>query len=299
MKTSLVIPAFNEEQAIGLVIKEYIPYVDEIIVVDDGSSDRTYEIASRISDAKVSVFRHNTNQGKVGALMTGVTKTSGDIIIFTDADCTYPARYIPAFVEKLNLGADLVLGSRIEKSENIPFFNRIGNTIFSALATYISGRDIIDGQTGMRAFKRSMFNSLQVQAKGLEFETKMTVRAAKLGYIVVEIPIEYRERVGVSKLHPIRDGYRMFRALMSIAWHETSPLAKMISLPGVLIFFVGTFFGLYSLYERISHYHLVHEYYPLISVFLILFGVQLTSIGLIIDYLTKKLDRIEEKMRVL
>jgi dolichol-phosphate hexosyltransferase len=297
MKTSLIVPAFNEELAIGLVIKEYYPFVDEIIVVDDGSSDKTYQIASGLSDEKVSVFKHDKNKGKVGALITGVKKASGDIIIFTDADCTYPARYIPLFIEELNKGADLVLGSRMIESHNIPLFNRLGNAIFSILATYISGKEILDGQTGMRAFRKDMFNSLSVKAKSLEFETKMTVRAAKLGYNIIEIPIEYRERVGVSKLHPIRDGYRMLRALLSIAWYETSPLAKMISAPGILVSLVGLFFGCTSLYERITHYHLAHEYYPLISVFFILFGVQLTSIGLIIDYLTKKLDRIEEKMR--
>lgn len=297
MKITLVVPAFNEQQAIGPVIEEYYPYVDEILVVDDGSSDKTFEIACSYSDEKVFVNRHEQNQGKVGALMTGVKNATGDIIVFTDADCTYPARYIPTFVEELNKGADLVLGSRVIQSQNIPLFNRVGNTIFSTLATYISGKEIIDGQTGMRAFKKSMFDSLHVQAKGLEFETKMTVRAAKLGYIIVEIPIEYRERVGVSKLHPVRDGYRMFRALISIAWNETSPLAKMISVPGILFIGIGMVFGIYSIYERVSHYYLTHEFYPLISGFLILFGLQLSSIGLIIDYLAKKLDRIEERLK--
>jgi len=297
MKVSLIVPAYNEELAIRPVIEEYYPYVDELIVVDDGSSDKTYEIASQLSDDKVKVYQHERNQGKVGALLTGVQRSSGDILVFTDADCTYPARYIPFFIEELQKGADLVLGSRMIESHNIPLFNRLGNAIFSTLATYISGKNILDGQTGMRAFKRSMFDSLHVQAKGLEFETKMTVRAAKLGYIIEEIPIEYRERVGTSKLHPIRDGYRMLRALLSIAWHETSPLAKMISVPGLIFIGIGIIFGVYSIYERISYYYLNHEFYPLISGFFILFGLQLTSIGLIIDYLTKKLDRIEERLK--
>lgn len=297
MKISLVIPAYNEVKAIGPVIEEYYPFVDEIVVVDDGSSDGTYEIAFGYTDEKVTVIRHEKNQGKVGALMTGVKEGSGDIIVFTDADCTYPARYIPEFIHELTQGADLVLGSRVIDSHNIPVFNRLGNFVFSTLATYISGKAITDGQTGFRAFKRNMYNSLHVQAKSLEFETKMTVRAAKLGYIIVEIPIEYRERVGESKLHPIRDGYRMLRALLSIAWHETSPLAKLISVPGIILAIVGLFFGIFSIHERISYSTLTHEYYPLISVFLILFGLQLTSIGLIIDYLTKKLDRIEEGIR--
>ncbi|HWQ66785.1 MAG TPA: glycosyltransferase family 2 protein [Methanospirillum sp.] len=297
MKVSLIVPAYNEAKAIGPVIEEYYPFVDELIVVDDGSSDETYEIASRYTDNKVSAIRHAVNQGKVGALMTGVAHATGDVIVFTDADCTYPARYIPEFLQELNQGADLVLGSRVIDAHNIPLFNRLGNGIFSTLATYISGKVINDGQTGLRAFKRSMFESLHVRAKGLEFETKMTVRAAKLGYVIVEIPIEYRERVGVSKLHPIRDGCRMMRALLSIAWHETSPLAKMILVPGLLIILVGCCFTLFVLSDYISHYYLEHQYYPLIALFSILTGVQLTSLGLIIDNLTKKLERIEEQIR--
>ena len=297
MTTSLIIPAFNEEEAIGLVIEEYYPFVDEIIVVDDGSKDKTYEIASHYQDAKVHVFQHTQNQGKVGALLTGVRKSSGDIIIFTDADCTYPARYIPDFLSELNHGADLVLGVRNIEAHNIPLFNRIGNAIFSTMATYISGKYISDAQTGFRAFRREMMDELLVSAKSLEFETKMTVRAAKLGYVISEVPIEYRERVGTSKLHPIRDGYRMFRALLSIAWHETSPLAKMISVPGIIFIGIGIIFGIFSLFERIFYYYLNHEYYPLISVFCILIGLQLTSIGLIIDYLSKKLDRIETRLK--
>lgn len=297
MKISLIIPAYNESQAIGLVIEEYYPYVNEIIVVDDGSSDDTLMKATKYLDEKVSVIQHEKNQGKVGALLTGLSRATGDIIVFTDADCTYPAKYIPDFIKEINLGADLVLGSRVMHAENIPIFNRIGNIIFSTLATYISGKNITDGQTGLRAFKRGTYDALHVTAKSLEFETKMTVRAAKLGYTIIEVPIEYRTRVGVSKLHPVRDGYRMLKALLSIAWYETSPLAKMVSIPGALFFILGVFFGFYSVYEWISHYYLDHAFYPLLSVFFILFGVQITSFGLIIDYITKKMDRIEERLR--
>jgi glycosyltransferase involved in cell wall biosynthesis len=297
MKVTLVVPAYNEEEAVGLVIEEYYPFVDELIVVDDGSSDKTYDIASRYADEKVIIIGHEKNRGKVEALMTGVARATGDVIVFTDADCTYPARNIPDFIRELEQGADLVLGTRVIDASNIPFLNRIGNVVFSTLATYISGKTITDGQTGFRAFKRSMFESLHVRAKSLEFETKMTVRAAKLGYVIVEVPIEYRKRVGTSKLHPIRDGYRMLQSLLSIAWHETSPLAKMISVPGLFIILVGIFLSLFVLYDYYLHYYLAHQYYPLIAIFSILMGIQLTSLGLIIDYLTKKLDRIEEQLR--
>ncbi|HOX35083.1 MAG TPA: glycosyltransferase family 2 protein [Methanoregulaceae archaeon] len=296
MKISLVIPAFNEEKALKAVISEYEPYADEIIIVDDGSSDSTCRIAESLTDGKVRLFRHEKNQGKVAALRTGVTHSSGDIVIFTDADCTYPARYIPDFLEKIEAGYDLVLGSRQIRTENIPLFNRLGNFIFSSLAAYISGKTIVDSQTGFRAFRREMFAKFDVDAKSLEFETKMTVRAAKLGYKIAEVPIEYRERVGISKLRPVRDGFKMFFGLLTVAWNETSPLGKMIMFPSAIFILLGLGFGLVALYERFTVYYLVNEYYPLIAVFSILLGIQLISIGLIVDYLTKKLDRLEEKL---
>ena len=297
MKTSLVVPAYNEEKGLPLVVREYEDVVDEIIIEDDGSSDGTYRAAELLEGSKVKLFRHEKNAGKVAALRTGVEHAIGDIIIFTDADYTYPARFVPDLIREIEDGADLVLGARLQDRDNIPAFNRIGNNIFSFLATYISCMRIQDSQTGMRAFRRSMFDKLDVRAKGLEFETKMTVRAAKLGYKIVEIPIEYRERVGKSKLNPIKDGARMLSALFSVAYSETSLLSKMILLPSLIFILIGLVTGFISIYEKVTFGVLSHEYYPILTAFLILVAVQLISLGLIVDYLTNKLDRIEERLR--
>ena len=278
------------------MVREYLDVVDEVIMVDDGSSDGTFQAAQRLVGEKVKLLRHEVNQGKVAALRTGVLQASGDVIIFTDADNTYPARYVPPLVQEIEKGADLVLGARIQARENIPAFNRLGNNIFSFLATYISCIRIKDSQTGMRAFRREMFDKLDVKAKGLEFETKMTVRAAKLGYKIVEIPIEYRERVGKSKLNPLKDGARMLTALLSVAYSETSLLSKMILLPSLIFILIGLITGLISVYEKLQYGIISHEFYPIATAFLILMGVQLISLGLIVDYLTKKLDRIEERI---
>lgn len=278
------------------MVREYLDVVDEVIMVDDGSSDGTFQAAQRLVGEKVKLLRHEVNQGKVAALRTGVLQASGDVIIFTDADNTYPARYVPQLVQEIEKGADLVLGARIQARENIPAFNRLGNNIFSFLATYISCIRIKDSQTGMRAFRREMFDKLDVKAKGLEFETKMTVRAAKLGYKIVEIPIEYRERAGKSKLNPLKDGARMLTALLSVAYTETSLLSKMVLLPSIAFIFIGLITGFISIYEKVQYGVISHEFYPIFTAFLILVGIQLISLGLIVDYLTKKLDRIEEHL---
>jgi dolichol-phosphate hexosyltransferase len=296
MRTSLVVPAYNEERGLPLVVMEYLDRVDEIIVVDDGSSDGTVEAGRKCVNDKVKVFRHDVNRGKVAALRTGVSHASGDIIIFTDADYTYPAKFVPDLIREIEKGADLVLGARLQSRSNIPAFNSLGNAIFSVLATYISCMSIKDSQTGLRAFRKEMFDKLDVNAKGLEFETKMTVRAAKLGYKIVEIPIDYRVRVGKSKLNPIRDGVRMLTALFSVAYSETSLLSKMILLPSVIFILIGLTTGFICVYEKVRFGVIYHEYYPIFTAFLILVGVQLISLGLIVDYLTKKLDRIEERL---
>jgi dolichol-phosphate hexosyltransferase len=296
MKTSLVVPAYNEEKGLPLVIQEYLDAVDEIIVVDDGSTDGTFRAAELLAGNKVKLFRHKKNSGKVAALRTGVKHANGDIIIFTDADNTYPARFVPDLVREIERGADLVLGARLQNRDNIPAFNRLGNNIFSFLATYISCMKIRDSQTGMRAFRRQMFDKLDVKAKGLEFETKMTVRAAKLGYKISEIPIEYRERVGESKLRPVKDGASMLAALLSVAYSETSLLSKMILLPSFAFILIGLIIGFLTIFEKVRYGVISHEFYPLFTAFLILVGVQLISLGLIVDYLTKKLDRIEEHL---
>jgi glycosyltransferase involved in cell wall biosynthesis len=296
-KTSLVIPAYNEEKGLPLVVEEYHDFVDEIIVVDDGSKDGTFNAAKKLESGRVRLFRHQANSGKVAALRTGILHATGEVIVFTDADCTYPARYVPELVKSIENGADLVLGARVQSRDNIPAINRIGNNVFSFLATYISCMRIQDSQTGLRAFRREMFDRLDVLAKGLEFETKMTVRAAKLGYKIVEIPIEYRERVGKSKLRPLQDGARMFSALISVAYSETSLLSKMMLIPSLIFVFIGLLTGFISIYEKMQSGVISHEYYPLFTAFIILVGVQLISLALIVDFVTKKLDRIEERLR--
>jgi len=295
MRTSLIIPAYNEEKGLPLVIEECQGNVDEIVVIDDGSSDGTYEVAKKYN---VRVFKHEKNKGKVAAIRTGIDNANGDIIILIDADYTYPAKYIPEFISRIEKGADLVIGSRfINGINNMPLLNIIGNKIFSTITTYISCINITDGQSGYRAFKKDIFDKIDVNARSLEYETKMTLRAAKLGYKIVEIPIEYRERIGSSKLRPIRDGYKMIKGLISISWSEITFITKIIMSLSILFIIIGLSFGMISIYEKIKFGILSNAYYPLITTLFILVAIQLISFGLILDFLMKKLDRIEELIR--
>jgi glycosyltransferase involved in cell wall biosynthesis len=299
MKTTLVLPAYNEEEALPATLDEYMGYVDEVIVVNDGSKDDTEKVATEYAakSPKVKYIRHETNKGKPEALRTGVRNATGEIIIFTDADCTYPASYIPEAVALIQKGADMVPGARIFTKDNIKPFNKFGNTIFSMLITYFCYTKVRDAQTGFRVMRKDIFPRLDVTAKNLEYETKMTMRAAKLGYDIVEIPIEYRKRVGKSKLHPIRDGYNMLKSIPSIVWGESTMMFKSVLIINALLFFIGLAFGAYSVYDRLTHVTLAHEYYPLISVIFILVAIQLISFSLIMDFIVNKLNKIDEKLK--
>ncbi len=304
MKASIVIPAYNEEMALGKVAEEVESVMrnteHEVIIVDDGSRDKTYEIAVSLSQhfRNIKVLKHENNLGKVAAIRTGIANASGEIIILTDADFTYPAQHMLQMIQKIEEGNDLVLGSRfLGEIEDMSFANRAGNLIFSFLISYFSGKEIKDGQTGFRAFRKSYFEKLDVKARGLEFETKQTIKAAKLGYKIAEVPIKYRKRIGSSKLNPLKDGYRMLKAIFDIAASETSTLAKVLMLPSVPLFIAGVLFGLIALQEKFFLGKVAHEYYPLISTLFILVAIQLFSLGVILDNLNKKLDRIEEELR--
>jgi dolichol-phosphate mannosyltransferase len=306
-KISLIIPAYNEEKAIVPVVEEALPFVDEIIIVDDGSKDNTLAVSEKYireysekhpdGNKKIKIIRHAVNSGKVKALCSGVEASSGEIIIFTDGDFTYPASSIPKMLEEIQKGADLVLGSRLKDKQingNMRLHNRIGNNIFSFITSYISGVSIADPTTGLRVFKKSSFEKLNVCAKSLEYEIKMTVRAAKLGYKIVEIPISLRNRIGKSKLSPIIDGLKMIWALAQICYSETSILSRTIMLPSIIFLLLGLFFGVQCIIDYATVGAPVHPYYPLLTVFSSILGIQLFSLGLIIDNLTKKLTRIEE-----
>jgi len=299
-KISVVVPAYNEEKAVGMVVDEVQKalagkYDFEVIVIDDGSTDQTYAVAKQTG---ATVVKHERNSGKVAGISTGVEHATGSVIVLMDADYTYPARYIPQLVEALSGGADLVLGSRMEYGmSSIPAFNRIGNLLLSLMISYIGCMHVSDGQTGYRAFRKKDFEKLHVKAEGLEYETKMTVKAAKNGYNIVEIPIEYRPRIGKSKLNPFRDGYRMAKSLFSILLSETSFITKTFLIPTPVFLLAGIGFGIVSVVEKIEHGVLEHQYYPLLAVFLILFSMQLFSLGMVVDFLTKKLNRIDEKLR--
>lgn len=222
---TIVIPAFNEEQAIAdtvtrvLAAREQIrrdAALDgvEVIVVSDGSTDRTVEIASEFGDVKVIVFPENRGYG--AAIKEGWRQGSGSLLAFLDADGTCDPVYFAAMSrEALDRAADVVLGSRMGPDSKMPRVRRLGNRIYALLLGFLCGRSVTDTASGMRVVRRAALRDLYPLPDGLHFTPSMSARALLNNLRVLEIPMRYEERVGESKLHVIRDGVRFFQAIFS------------------------------------------------------------------------------------
>ncbi len=256
---SVVIPAYNEEDGITeiatrvLAVKPDLKKAGvedmELLVVDDGSRDKTAEVASKIKG--VTLVRHPKNKGYGAALKTGFAQAKGELIGFLDADGTYPPEYFPKLCQSALHGAELVIGSRMagEKSE-MPLVRRVGNFFFATLLSILGRQKVTDSASGMRVFKREILERVYPLPDGLNLTPVMSTRALHEGIHIEEVPIPYSERVGRSKLSAIRDG-RIF--LQSMVWTAMSynPV-RILGLLGLASLGVAALVSFWLLYLRIN-----------------------------------------------
>lgn len=221
---SVVIPALNEENGIADIIQRVesvrteLPKIGvadlEIIVVDDGSDDRTAEIVS--SYPTVRLVEHSTNRGYGAAIKTGFSHARGDLLAFLDADGTYPPEHFPELCRRLlTEDGDVAVGSRRSGAESqMPAMRRLGNLIWSNLVTLMGNHRVQDPASGMRVLRRSVLPRLYPLPDGLNFTPVMSTRAVHENLTVIETPIPYAERVGASKLSVVRDGTRFLKTIV-------------------------------------------------------------------------------------
>jgi glycosyltransferase involved in cell wall biosynthesis len=202
---SIVIPAFNEENGVGPVIRELQDILQksgirgEVIVVDDGSADATAKVAA---EAGARVIRHRSNRGYGAALKTGITVASFDIIAITDADRTYPSSEIPALLQELE-NADMVVGARIGKNVKIPAIRKPAKWVLNRLANYVADAKIPDLNSGLRVFRREIaMQYFPILPDQFSFTSTITLAMHCDKYAVVYLPIDYLQRTGKSKIVP-------------------------------------------------------------------------------------------------
>jgi len=202
---SIVIPAYNEGKGIANTLSELRTMLSEndidaeIIIVDDGSSDDTAEIALK-SGARV--LRHFSNRGYGASLKTGIPAATHQIVAMTDADGTYPFRYIPEMLKELE-NSDMVVGARTGANVHIPWVRRPAKWLLNKLANYVSGHSIPDINSGLRVFRRdTVIHYFPILPDQFSWTTTITLAMLCDNYAIRYIPIDYRQRVGKSKIVP-------------------------------------------------------------------------------------------------
>jgi glycosyltransferase involved in cell wall biosynthesis len=253
MKVSVVMPCLNEAETVGTCIgtaKEALKKLQlegEVIVVDNGSTDGSTEIARKHGAMVV----HEPREGYGNAYLRGFQEAGGEIIVMGDADGTYPFELIPEFVMPiLNGKADFVIGSRLRGRilpGAMPWLHRcIGNPLLTKTLNLLFGSNVSDAHCGMRALKRDALEKLRLKTSGMEFASEMVIKAAKNGLRITEIPITYYPRKsGKPKLHSTIDGWRHLRFMFLY-----KPAALFL-VPGVFAFIAG--FGMLLLLTTRFH----------------------------------------------
>lgn len=211
---SVVIPAYNEAAAIGSTLEQVQAVMDEtalegeVIVVDDGSTDGTADEVVRCP--AVRLVKHPQNRGYGAALKTGIRQARHDVVIILDADGTYPCEMIPRLAAEIG-AYDMAVGARTGDEVHVPLMRRPAKWALNRLADYLSGQDIPDLNSGMRAFKRDVAERFfRLLPSGFSFTTSLTLALLTNDYNVVYIPVNYYRRTGRSKIRPIQDTINFF-----------------------------------------------------------------------------------------
>lgn len=211
---SIIIPAYNVEGSIGSVLDGLRAWREraEIIVIDDGSTDRTAEIAER---AGVRVIRHRVNKGYGAALKTGIRAARGDVIVMMDSDGEHNAAYIQALLDAMPEN-EMVVGAR-GKGSHAPLLRRPGKWILGKVANYLAETNIPDLNSGLRAFRKDIvLRFMPILPNGFSFTTTLTLAFFKEGYNIAYVPITTTPRVGKSTVNPIRDGMNTLMLIIRI-----------------------------------------------------------------------------------
>ena len=282
MKVSIIIPAYNEEEGIGDVLKQ-IQELDlneesEIIVVNDGSTDATIEAIKEISN-EVKIVSHETNLGYGAALKAGIRRANNDIVVITDADGTYPTEEIPRLVEIIK-NYDMVVGARTGENVNIPIIRRPAKWVLNKLANYLTGRKIPDINSGLRVMRKEIVESfVPLLPDGFSFTMTITLAMLTNGARVKYVPINYNRRSGKSKIRPIQDTFNFFQLIVRTVLYF-DPLK--IFLP-VGFFFIGVSFLL------ILYRFFIARAFGVTATVLFVCGIQVLAIGMIADLIDKRL----------
>jgi len=200
MKITVIIPAFNEKNTIQEIVRRVLAMkmVDEIIIVDDGSTDGTRDLISNMDGKNnVRIILHEKNQGKGAAVRSGISAATGDVLMIQDADLEYDPREYPNLMKPIEEGmADVVYGSRFLGAPHraILFWNMVANKLLTLMTNILYNTILTDMETGYKVFKREVAADMIIHAKRFDFEPEFTAKILKKNVRVFEVPITFNPR---------------------------------------------------------------------------------------------------------
>lgn len=283
-KVSVVVPAFNEEAAIAHDLEAIFAAMDqsdfdyEVIVVDDGSTDRTAAIVAQFPRARL--IRHPRNMGVGAARKTGIRLAEGDIIITTDGDGTYPNHEMPALLERLR-DNDLVIGARVKEAGTMRVLRTPAKTFIRWLASYLTGVKIPDLNSGLRCFRKEAAQQFfPLLPSGHSWESTSTLAFLTAGYRVEFVPVDYYPRMGGrSSFHPIKDTIAYLRLVLRTVMYF-DPL-KFLGPLCLALLLIGS--------AKLVRDMIVFNFHiPGSTIVILLAGVQIGVLGLIADLIVKR-----------
>lgn len=283
---SIIIPAYNEEKAIYNVLDDLINKIEqgnnnyEIIVVDDGSNDSTFDICNKIRGIKL--IRHDYNRGYGAAIKSGIKNGKYENIVIIDADGTYPNDKVLEMIQIYSTtGSDMVVGARIGKNAKIPIIRRPAKWFIGLIANILCGRKIPDLNSGLRIIKKEVIEKyIQILPDGFSFTTTITLAMLTNGYSVKYVPINYFKRKGNSKIKPIRDTLNFIQLIIrTILYFNPLKIFIPLSLFLVLIAFL----------VLIGSYYVLGKAMDVTFGVILMTAVHVLAIGILADLIDKKL----------
>lgn len=214
MKLSVLIPVYNEEAGVATILERVaaVPVEKEIIVVDDCSRDRTWEILQGLNIPGLRLFRHEVNKGKGAGIRTALAEATGDAIIIQDADLEYdPQDYLKLLPPLINGTAKVVYGARPLSKQKLLLY--LGNTFLTLVTNLLYGTRLTDMETCYKLMAAEVAKGLTIECNRFDLEPEITAKIARRGYKIIEVPISYEPREE-KKLSPWKDGLPALRALI-------------------------------------------------------------------------------------
>lgn len=285
---SVVIPAFNEEGGVRDVLEKIQEVLHEhhiegeIILVDDGSTDRTAEEALRCDG--VTVLTHRENRGYGASLKTGIRHAAYDLVFITDADGTYPSEMLPQLLARIESGRlDMVVGARMGKTRAIPLIRRPAKWFLGRLASFIAGVRIDDVNSGMRVLRRRVvLEHLSLLPDGFSFTTTITLAMLVNGYLVEDVTVDYQTRVGRSKIRPIHDTLNFVQLVLRMGLYF-APLKIFLPMAfGLLLLAV-----MWGLFTRL----VLGQLADVSSLVLAMAGLQIGAVGMVAELINHRVPK--------